>query len=90
MQHENCTKCGAPRDTTGYPLWCRACRAKYKKENDEIRGELVKNQKFREGAEEMREMLAEQFAKYGPGMFSGDEISALILQAPDPQLVTQS
>lgn len=80
----NCTKCGEPRDTTGYPLWCKACRAKHKKESDEIRRDLLKSQAFRDGSEAMQEYLAAQFERYGPGLFSGTEIAALIQQAPGP------
>jgi hypothetical protein len=39
---------------------------------------------YTQGAKEMRDTLAAEFAKLGSGYFRGDECAALILRAPAP------
>lgn len=80
-----CSKCGEERDTAGYPKWCRACRAKYKRDYEEIVKTMDKGNGFGQGVAAMRELLATEFEKFGLGRFTGDEIATLIRQAPGPQ-----
>lgn len=83
------TRCGAPLDRAGTPKWCKACWAAYHKEyqpnHKKTLDEMAKGKGYAEGAEAMRAYLANQFAKYGAGSFSGTEIAALIRQAQNPQ-----
>jgi hypothetical protein len=79
-----CTKCSEELDTTGYPLWCRKCRAAHKREYEQTRKEMYTNQAFLTGARTMRQSLAVAFDGLGGGQFSGGEISDLILRAPLP------
>ena len=79
-----CTKCGGPRDTTGYPKWCRSCRATNKRECEEVRKKMLESKGFGEGREEMREHLAAGFERLGSSMYSGYEIAASIRRVPGP------
>jgi hypothetical protein len=80
-----CSKCSAPLDTTGYPLWCLACRAKHKREYEATKKEMTESRSFAAGCTAMREYLAKRFAEYGAaGSFSGAEVAGYIMQAKGP------
>jgi len=82
---EACSKCGNALDTTGSPKWCRACRAKYKREYDATVKEMTESRGFAAGCTAMREYLAKRFSEYGAaGSFSGIEIAKIIAQAKGP------
>lgn len=82
MEIASCSKCEDALDTTGYPKWCKGCRAKYKRDYDKTKENLT----FGEGISAMRELLVGEFDKLGSGSFSGYEIAQLISQAPGPML----
>lgn len=85
-QPEVCSKCTKPLDTTGYPRWCLACRAKYKREYESARKEMTESRGFAAGISAMREYLAQNFRKYGSaGAFTGYEIAETIMRAKGPQ-----
>lgn len=74
-----CSKCDGVLDTTGTPKWCRACRAKYKREYEATVKEMTESRGYAAGVSAMRDYLAQNFAKYGScGSFSGYEISQTI------------
>lgn len=67
MANEVCSKCGSGLDTKGYPHWCRACRAKYKREYEDVRASMLEAQAFSRGAEAMQRLIAERLRKASPG-----------------------
>lgn len=81
-----CTKCESDLDTTGYPLWCKACRAKHKREYEATRKEMTESRGFAAGVTAMREYLAVNFRQYGTaGSFTGLEIAQTIMSVRGPQ-----
>lgn len=50
---------------------------------------MAKNKGFIEGVKATKELLAQEFERFGSSEFSGDEIAALIRQAPGPKLEDQ-
>lgn len=80
-----CSKCGKPRDTTGYPLWCLSCRAKNKREYEATKKEMSETRGYATGITAMRYYLAEQFRRYGSaGSFTGNEIAETIMRVKGP------
>ena len=84
MTDDQCTKCNGPRDTTGYPKWCRKCRAANKRECEKARKDMLESKGFVEGREEMREHLAAGFEELGSSRFTGYEVAATIRGVPGP------
>jgi len=78
--------CSNPLDTTGYPKWCKVCRAAYKREERTLMEHRLKGRGFAAGVKEMREYLAAQFERMGSGAFTGYEIAEMIRRAPGPAL----
>lgn len=83
-EQQVCTKCEAPRDTTGYPLWCTKCRTKHKREYEATKREMTESRGYATGVTAMRRYLAERFRQYGSGSFTGYEIAATILNVKGP------
>jgi gentisate 1,2-dioxygenase len=84
MASDACSKCAGPLDTSGYPLWCRKCRAAHKREYETVRKDLLESKGFVAGREAMRDVLAREFDAQGSGKFTGTEAARLILNAPGP------
>lgn len=63
-------ECGKPLDTSGYPLWCKACRAAHRRGYESTRDEMSETRGFAAGASAMQAALAAQFQASG-GMFNG-------------------
>lgn len=85
LETRSCSKCGGQLDTTGTPLWCRKCRAAYKREYEETRQLQTSARSFAAGVAATKEYFARRFYSYGAGCFAGDEIAKLILNAVGPQ-----
>lgn len=81
-----CSKCGSAIDTTGYPVWCKACRAKYQKDYKAARAEMTESRGYAAGIAAMRAHLAGHFDRLGSGAFTGFEIAGLIRQSKGPKL----
>jgi hypothetical protein len=81
---QKCSKCKDVRDTTGYPLWCQKCRTEYAREYGAGKLSRAEVRGFAAGVAAMRDLLAAEFFAQGSGRFEGEEIAALILQAPGP------
>ena len=77
-----CSRCEADIDTTGSPRWCKKCRAKYQREYQALRVEMVNGRAHAAGAAAAREALAAHFLRFPNSMFSGTEIWAMIQKAP--------
>lgn len=83
---QQCTKCDQLLDTTGYPLWCKSCRAKHKREYEATKKEMQESRGYCAGMSAMREYLASKFQQYGSaGSFTGYEIAATIRQCAGPR-----
>lgn len=81
---DHCTKCKEPLDTEGYPLFCKACRAKYQREYQAMRKEMSESRGFCAGISAMRALLVREFNAQGSGSFTGYEIAGLIAQCSGP------
>lgn len=80
-----CSKCEGALDTTGYPLWCKSCRAKNKREYEATKKQMQETRGYAAGVSAMRAYLAAQFLKFGTaGSFSGVEISRIIEHCKGP------
>ena len=79
-----CSKCSGPLDTSGYPLWCGACRKTYNKEYESTRETLNAARGFRQGVEGTKTVLAGEFEQFGHSSFTGQEIGQIIRNAPGP------
>lgn len=79
-----CSKCDGSLDTSGTPHWCKACRAKYKREYDATVKEMTESRGYAAGVTAMRTYLAENFRQYGSAGFSGSEIADTIMQVKGP------
>lgn len=84
-----CSACGnAPRaaqDSTN--PHCKGCRAVYARAYRQVSTEMTHAKAFREGVRAMKDLLANEFEQIrGTGAFGGQEIAAMIRQAPGPLL----
>ena len=80
-----CSKCHAALNTTGYPLWCQACRTKHKRDYEEARKEMRESRGYAAGISAMRDHLAKNFSVYGTaGAFNGAEIAHIIMTCKPP------
>lgn len=80
-----CSKCESELDTIGFPLWCKSCRAKYKREYEATKKQMFESRGFAAGMTTMRHYLAQNFQQYGTaGSFTGAEIAAIIARVKDP------
>lgn len=79
-----CTKCTGPLDTEGYPKWCKACRAKHRREYEATKKEMSETRGYAAGVSAMKGHLAGHFERLGSGSFSGYEVAALIRQSKGP------
>ena len=73
-----CSKCEAALDTTGYPKWCKACRATHKREYEATKKEMSETRGFAAGAAAMKAAIANRVAALGNGKFSGLQIASWI------------
>jgi hypothetical protein len=80
-----CSKCDGKLDSTGFPHWCKACRAKYKRDYEALRGEMSETRGYAAGVSAMREFLAVNFEGYSPTtLFSGPQIGHIIRHCAEP------
>jgi len=82
---DQCSKCSTTLDTEGYPKWCKACRAKYKREYESLKGDMAASRGFSQGVEAMAQTLALEFGRKGPAMVSCSEVAGAIQVAPRPR-----
>lgn len=83
-----CSKCEGLLDTSGYPLWCRKCRAGNKREYEATKKEMQESRGYAAGISAMREYLAAKFREYGTqGSFTGIEVAHYITQSQGPNAV---
>jgi len=86
-EERKCSKCGQDLDTEGYPLFCKSCRAKYQREYQQQRKQLVESRGYSAGITAMKFYLAGRFAALGSGSFTGNEVAHLIMQSKGPDAV---
>lgn len=78
--------CGKALDTTGYPLWCKACRSKHRNGYNATVKEMSETRGFATGITAMREHIAVELAKRGPGMYSAVELLRWVRTCKGPEL----
>ena len=81
---DKCSKCGADRDTKGYPKWCKACRNKYQAEARESEDWRVERRGILRGILAMRQHIAAHFRQWAGRPFMGAEIGAIVDELPGP------
>ena len=62
---EGCTKCGGPLDTSGYPLWCKKCQAKWHRQNYALKKELRESRGYAAGVSAFRDHIVKKFEAIG-------------------------
>jgi hypothetical protein len=91
MAELKCGKCGDNLDTTGYPLWCKSCRAKYKREYEETKSGMVEHSAYLRGADAMRAKLLEEISKQHPmGQVTVGSVAAWIAETKRPEFVSST
>jgi predicted amidophosphoribosyltransferase len=84
-----CSKCQKTLDTAGYPRWCKACRASYKSEYQDLREQMTETRGYSAGVSAMRDYLVAQFEKYGPlQTWNGQSIARIIRECTGPTAPT--
>ena len=85
-ESKGCGKCGKELDTTGYPLWCLSCRAKYKREYVETRDRMAEHNAYIRGADAMRALLLSEIGKQHPlGQVTVGLVANWIAATPRPE-----
>src|SRR5262245_13535107 len=85
LNQNPCSNCGNALDTTGYPHWCKKCRAANKRQYEATRKEMTESRGFAAGVSAMRDYLMKNFGQYGTqGSFSGIEIAEIIRRCKGP------
>lgn len=80
-----CSKCDKALDSSGFPHWCKKCRATYRREYDALRKEMSETRGYAAGLSAMREFIATNFAAYAfPRVFTGAEIAHIVRTCADP------
>lgn len=80
-----CSKCDGALDTEGYPLWCKKCRATYKREYEALRLNEAEARGFAAGVEAMAKTLQGEFERLGRVQFSGTQAAVAVFHTPRPQ-----
>lgn len=84
---EECSRCEKTLDTTGYPKWCKSCRAKNQREYVALKKQMAETRGYSAGVSAMREYLAGAFDGYGPVQsFGGPDIARIIRRVTGPAL----
>ena len=86
LQNEICSRCEAVLDTEGTPHWCKACRAKYMREYQDLKKQMAAGKGFVAGAETMRNSLLEKLVAMPPiGLTNFAEMARWIREFPTPR-----
>ena len=86
LSETTCSRCEKPLDTTGYPLWCKACQNKYRKELKALKKQMQETRGYAAGVSAFKAYLVGKFALLGHSQFSAVEIAALIQQSKFPNV----
>lgn len=81
-EDRKCTKCGSELDTLNYPLWCKACRAKHRRDYEACRKEMTETRGFAAGVTFARTSLAKQIARAPGSTYSGAALAKWIMEFP--------
>jgi hypothetical protein len=83
--NDNGDTCGKPLDTTGYPLWCKRCRADHRKAYNATVKEMSESRGFAAGVQATKDLLASEFANSIRGIqISGFEAARLVRACRGP------
>ena len=79
--------CGKSLDTTGYPLWCKACRSKHRNAYNATVKDMSETRGFCAGVTAAKDFLASEFErKISAVMISGNEAARLVRACRGPEL----
>ncbi len=80
-------ECGKPLDTTGYPIWCKACRAKHRVAYNATVKEMSETRGFAAGVSAAKAFVASEFETAIRGsMINGFEAARLVRACKGPAL----
>ncbi len=79
------TQATCPNEPSANHPWCKACKAKYQREYEALKGGMATVRGFSRGVEALRDVLGSEFERLGSGSFNGYEIAHLIRQTPSPR-----
>src|SRR5580700_1160341 len=86
-ENEAGSKCTNELDTTGSPTWCKACRAKYQRQYQDLRKQLSETRGFCAGVSAAKDFIANEFEHAIRGaMISGHEAARLVRVCRGPEL----
>jgi len=86
-QRTTCSKCEKELDTTGLPRWCRACRAKYKREYEATKADMSESRGFCAGVSAAKDFIAREFESAVRGaQITGHEAARLVRACRGPAL----
>ena len=60
-EETTCSRCEKALDTTGVPLWCRACRAEYQREYKALQKQMSETRGFAAGVSAAKAFVASEF-----------------------------
>jgi len=60
-----CSRCEGSLDTKGYPLWCKACRAKNQREYNALLKQMSETRGYAAGVSAFRDHIAKKFEAIG-------------------------
>ena len=84
---ETCSKCEETLDTTGYPKWCKKCRAANQREYSRTVKEMSETRGFAAGVSAAKAFVASEFDNAVRGaMISGHEAARLVRACKGPAL----
>ncbi len=81
-----CSKCEGQLDTTGYPKWCKSCRAKNKREYEATKKEMSETRGFAAGVSAMRQLLCDELRGRGPAMYKASDLYNWARTCKGPEL----
>ena len=81
-----CSRCEKDLDTTGYPKWCKACQAAYRREYRSLQGEMAETRGFAAGVSAMRDHLTNRFSRAPLASFTGAALVDWLRKEPGPRL----
>lgn len=85
-QTDTCSRCEKHLDTNGYPKWCKACRAAYKREYESLRTQMGEGRGFAAGVSAMRDCVCTELDRLGFSNFEAREIRDFVRAMPGPRL----
>ena len=83
----SCSRCEKPLDTTGYPKWCKACRAKNQREYQRTLKDMGESRGYAAGLSAMRSFIGDELAARGTMRLPCHELARWVRNCKGPEPV---